>query len=150
MELFIESDKNEKTTMSNVLDELESESKKNRSGTSTVEWTLEMAKAEGLIEDDKDIRDRETWIKGYCSFGTSKDKNATKCKNYLQSEDIKREARQAALLEVQKAKVSASEYEKKLMKRAQEKEMEKQMAEISKTQKRNANVRSYRRVTNVY
>ena len=52
--------------------------------------------------------------------------------------------------EVQKAKVSASEYEKKLMKRAQEKEMEKQMAEISKKQKRNANVRSYRRVTNIF
>ena len=109
-----------------------------------------MAKAEGLVGEEADIRDRETWIKGYRSFGTSKDKNATKCKNYLQSEDIKREARQAAMLEVQKAKVSASEYEKKLMKRAQEKEMEKQMAEISKKQKRNANVRSYRRVTNVY
>ena len=136
--------------MSNVLEKLESESKKNRSTSSTVVWTLEMAKAEGLIQEESDIREKKTWINCYRSFGTSKDKNAIKCKNYIQSEDVKREARQEALLEVQKAKVSASEYEKKLMKRAQEKEMERQMAEISQKQKRNANVRSYRRVTNVF
>ena len=70
----------------------------------------------------------------------------------MQSKELKEEARREALLEVQKAKISASEYEKKLMKRAQEREMEKQMAEISRKQKRNANVRSYhrRRVTNIF
>ena len=71
-------------------------------------------KSRGTHPRRSGYRDRETWIKGYRSFGTSKDKNAIKCKNYLQSEDIKREARQAAMLEVQKAKVSASEYEKKI------------------------------------
>ena len=150
MDLFTtSSDKHEKTSMSNVLDKLESESKKN-SDKKAVVWTLEMAKKEGLVKENDDIRDRNIWIQSYRSFGSIEEQGTIKCRNYLQSKELKEEARREALLEVQKAKISASEYEKKLMKRAQEREMEKQMAEISRKQKRNANVRSYRRVTNIF
>ena len=74
MDLFTtSSDKHEKTSMSNVLDKLESESKKN-SDKKAVVWTLEMAKKEGLVKENDDIRDRNIWIQSYRSFGSIKNK----------------------------------------------------------------------------
>jgi hypothetical protein len=146
MELFSD----DKTSISKVLDELESKSSKTEGSIEKkLVWTLEIAKREGLVKENANVRDRKLWENAYRSFGTLSRKDAISCKNYLQSKELKFEARQAAILEVQKARVSESEYQKKLKKREEEREMERQVAEMSKKQKK-ANVRSYRRVTNIY
>ena len=141
----------ERTTISNVLDELNQNGEANSNR--KIIWTMETLVKNGLIgeEGKKNVRDRTLWVDPYRSFGTLKNnEESVLCKNYIHDEKLKLESRRLARSEVQKARVSREAYETKKKKRAEEREMAKQVADITKNKQKKIIFRSSRRVTHIF